>query len=580
MDKARQQTDKRLAEMEKHLAGIYERANKEVGEKWKAYMDRAAEAVKPYEKAVEVAKKSGDADAIKKAEAALAQKQKSVTILDAHYRNMTTQLAAELSNVNKTAAAYINDQLPELYAINYNGVGAGIESAVQGYSFELVDANTVKNLATKDETLLPYKYIDGRKDVRWNTQAVNSEVLQGIIQGESIPNIAKRLRNVTNMNRASAIRNARTATTGAENRGRMDMLRGAREKGVNAKKVWLATGDNRTRDAHAELDGQDVDIDEPFVNEFGEIMFPGDPAADPANVYNCFIGETNIASNSEIVRSYKHEYCGKLVTVKTAGGVNFTCTPNHPILTVGGWVKAESLQNGDNLVVTFGQKDFPLRISPDVNHAFPSVNAIHEFFDKMGGERTCSLSVNFHGDIPASDVEIITKKRFLREGRNPGVFNSINKFLLKHTDKSFLRNSAFAEHFGRVRKSAFCIVSSFCKAFPLVWRSLRHPEIHGLRPIALLYPGRVKSLDNDVARNAELIGKCLDGFSGVVFADNIVSIDFSSGCSHVYNLQTENGYYFVNSSIAQSGEKSNGIFAIAHNCRCTLTYKVVGFEGK
>lgn len=283
----RQQTDKKLAEMEKHLAGIYERASKEVGEKWKAYMGKAAEAVKPYEQALATAKKSGDADAIKKAEAALAQEQKSVTILDKHYRNMTTQLAAELSNVNKTAAAYINDQLPEIYAINYNGLGGEIEGVATGYSFELVDRDAVKNLATKDETLLPYKYIDGRKDIRWNTQAVNSEVLQGIIQGESIPNIAKRLRNVTDMNRASAIRNARTATTGAENRGRMDMLRGAREKGVNAKKVWLATGDNRTRDAHAELDGQDVDIDEPFVNEFGEIMFPGDPAADPANVYNC-----------------------------------------------------------------------------------------------------------------------------------------------------------------------------------------------------------------------------------------------------------------------------------------------------
>ena len=87
----------------------------------------------------------------------------------------------------------------------------------------------------------------------------------------------------------------------------------------------------------------------------------------------------------------------------------------------------------------------------------------------------------------------------------------------------------------------------------------------------------MKPLDNYVARNAELIGECLDGFSGIVFADNIVSVDFSSGCSHVYNLQTENGYYFVNSSIAQSKRKNNGIFAIAHNCRCTLTYKVVGF---
>lgn len=286
----RQQTDKKLAEMERHLADIYERANKEVGEKWKAYMDKAAEAVKPYEQALAAAKKSGDADAIKKAEEALAQKQKSVTILDKHYRNMTTQLAAELSNVNKTAAAYINDQLPEIYAINYNGLVKEIEGVATGYSFELVDRDTVKNLATTDETLLPYKYIDGRKDVRWNTQAVNSEVLQGILQGESIPNIAKRLRNVTTMDRASAIRNARTATTGAENRGRMDMLRRAKGKGINAKKVWLSSNQpGRTRDAHMPGDFKEleVDIDQPFENSIGDIMFPGDPTADAANVYNC-----------------------------------------------------------------------------------------------------------------------------------------------------------------------------------------------------------------------------------------------------------------------------------------------------
>lgn len=290
MDKARQETDKRLAEMEKHLAGIYERANKEVGEKWKAYMEEAAKTVKPLEKAVEAAKKSGDAEAIKKAEKALAAKQKEITILDTHYRNLTKQTAAELSNVNKTAAAYINDQMPGIYEINYNGIGKDVENAVKGYSFELVDATTVKNLATQDETLLPYKVIDTRKDVRWNTQVINSEVLQGIIQGESMPVIAKRLRDVTIMNRASALRNARTATTSAENRGRMDMLRDADKKGVIVKKIWLSSNQpGRTRDAHmpGDFEELEIDIDKPFENSIGEIMFPGDPSADAANVYNC-----------------------------------------------------------------------------------------------------------------------------------------------------------------------------------------------------------------------------------------------------------------------------------------------------
>ena len=113
-------------------------------------------------------------------------------------------------------------------------------------------------------------------------------MLQGILQGESIPKIAKRLRDNVGMSaRGSAVRNARTAVTSAENKGRMDMLHDAENKGVKSEKGWLAAHDARVREWHAELDGKFTDIDEPFVNALGEIMYPGDPEADPANTYNC-----------------------------------------------------------------------------------------------------------------------------------------------------------------------------------------------------------------------------------------------------------------------------------------------------
>jgi SPP1 gp7 family putative phage head morphogenesis protein len=150
-----------------------------------------------------------------------------------------------------------------------------------------VDAQTVKNLATSDQTLLPYKYLNGVKDVRWNTQKVNSAVLQGILQGESIPNLAKRLRSVTDMNKASSIRNARTAVTGAECKGRQDSYENATQDGIELKREWISAIDGRTRHAHRLLDGQLADVDKPFKSELGPIMFPGDTSADPANVYNC-----------------------------------------------------------------------------------------------------------------------------------------------------------------------------------------------------------------------------------------------------------------------------------------------------
>lgn len=287
IDLAHTATDRELAQMEKHLAEIYERANNEIGETWKAYLAEVEKEIKSLQDAYDAAKLSGDKTTIRKAGRELSAKKREKTLMDTHYRNLTKQLAGELSRVNETAVAYINGRLPNVYALNYNATANGVKTAVSGYSFELVDASTVRNLATSDKTLLPYKYVDGKKDVRWNTQKVNSEVLQGILQGESIPEIANRLSKVVSMNEASAIRNARTTVTSAENKGRMDMLHDAADKGVITHKVWMATHDSRVREAHADLDGQEQEIDEPFESELGDIMYPGDPGADPANVYNC-----------------------------------------------------------------------------------------------------------------------------------------------------------------------------------------------------------------------------------------------------------------------------------------------------
>ena len=173
-----------------------------------------------------------------------------------------------------------------MYAINYNALESAVDG-VGGYSFTLVDADTVRNLAVTDTSLLPYKEIDPAKDIPWNMKKINAETLQGILQGESMDKIAKRIMNVQEMNKTQAIRSARTIVTGAENKGRQDSYKRAEKDGIVMKREWIATNDSRTRHWHAELDGVEVDIDEPWENEFGKIMFPGDQSADPANTYNC-----------------------------------------------------------------------------------------------------------------------------------------------------------------------------------------------------------------------------------------------------------------------------------------------------
>lgn len=277
-DPAHALADKELEEIEKRIEEIYRRANAEVEKKAAAYFKRFEALDKQKQALVESGEMTEDAY----------KKWKQGKIMTGkHWTTLKNQTAEAMNQANVTAMEYVNGRVPSVYAVNRNSVAQALNKQVKGISFEIVDAHTVKNLATKDKTLLPYKVVNGAKDVRWNTQQVNSEILQGILQGDSIPNLSKRLRHVTEMNRASSVRNARTAITSAENKGRIDMLHDAEDKGVQSKKIWIATSDNRTREAHEELDGQEAWVDEPFENEFGRIMYPGDPDADPANVYNC-----------------------------------------------------------------------------------------------------------------------------------------------------------------------------------------------------------------------------------------------------------------------------------------------------
>ena len=278
MDKAHKATDKRLEAMERELAAIYREAQKGISDKAAAYFEQFQR--------LDEDKKALVADG-KLSEDEYLQWRKNKILYSKRFVTLQGQITGELARVNQTAAAYINDQLPDVYALNYNYVGKGVQRAVKGYSFTLIDANTVKRLATKTDSLLPKRKVDVPKDKLWNAKKMRTQVLQGILQGESMDKIADRMQTVTDMNGVSAIRNARTMVTGAENAGRIDMMHRAAADGVIMRKRWIATTDSRTRDWHRDLDGKEADIDDPFQNDFGDIMFPGDPTADGANVYNC-----------------------------------------------------------------------------------------------------------------------------------------------------------------------------------------------------------------------------------------------------------------------------------------------------
>ena len=309
-DTAHYQTELKLEEMETRLSAIYSRAEKEIQKTADDYFSKFAKQDEAKRKLLEQGKITEDE---------YKKWRKGKVMYGKRFTEMKEQCAKQLLNVNQTALAYVNGELPEVYSINYNAL-AGSVDGVGGYYFTLVDADTVKHLATTDKSLLPYKAIDPSKDIPWNMKKINAETLQGILQGESMDKIAKRLRNVQEMNKTQVIRSVRTIVTGAENKGRQDSYARAEADGIILQKEWLATNDGRTRHSHAALDGAIVDQDKKFDNG---LMYPGDPSGRPEEVYNCrctLVAKVNgfkkaqvqkateKAENQERIRRRREEY--------------------------------------------------------------------------------------------------------------------------------------------------------------------------------------------------------------------------------------------------------------------------------
>lgn len=195
------------------------------------------------------------------------------------------QVSQAMVNANQVAMAALSGKLPEVYAenANYSAFWVCKETGL-AVGFDLVDPDTVQHMLTAGEALLPA--VDVAKDVAWNRKLVSSQLTQGVLLGESIPKMARRVQRVTGSNYAVAVRTARTAVTGAENAGRVHSYKRAKDMGIKIQKEWLATLDGRTRHSHRQLDGQKIPNEEGAKFDNG-CRYPGDPQGRYEEICNC-----------------------------------------------------------------------------------------------------------------------------------------------------------------------------------------------------------------------------------------------------------------------------------------------------
>ena len=114
--------------------------------------------------------------------------------------------------------------------------------------------------------------------------SVRQEISRGIAQSLSYQEIARNIKNTTNVDYNKTLRIAKTEGHRIQCESAYNVQVRAKQKGADIVKQWDSTLDSRTRESHQKLDGEVVGVDEKFSNG---LLYPGDSNGVASEVVNC-----------------------------------------------------------------------------------------------------------------------------------------------------------------------------------------------------------------------------------------------------------------------------------------------------
>lgn len=208
-----------------------------------------------------------------------------MSVMSVMDRNRVTRLNklfdtinADLSSLNRGQLQQIAGYATDVYTTNKKFVDDSI-SKVTGLSFDSIDRQSVYNSSVSDLSKIALK--QNQQAVRTNIQ---KEITQSIIRGDSYRDMTKGVQKALEINANNALRIARTETARNMNQARDDSFKEASDMGINLKKQWVSTRDDRTRPSHQALNLETVGMDKTFSNG---LRYPGDFNGPASEVINC-----------------------------------------------------------------------------------------------------------------------------------------------------------------------------------------------------------------------------------------------------------------------------------------------------
>lgn len=255
VEKAKLREEKKLL---KELKKIYEDAAKEVEQKIRI--------------------SNGKIDLLLSVYDELDKKQKSLLQSQIYQKkfqeNLKKQLDELIGNLNVDSYDSITRYLTDSYYTGY----VGTMYDIQGQGIPLItpiNEKQVTRAMTLNTKLSVPLYTRMGIDVGILKKQIAKHISRGIATSSSYAHIARNIDGASNIGFNKAMRIARTEGHRIQVLSANDAQHAAKAKGCEVVKQWDATLDGRTRPMHRLLDGKLAEIDEPFVVDDMEVMYPG-----------------------------------------------------------------------------------------------------------------------------------------------------------------------------------------------------------------------------------------------------------------------------------------------------------------
>ena len=208
-------------------------------------------------------------------------------IYQVKYQNaLKKELEAFLSVLHTRNYALIDNYLKDCYINSH--IGTLFDLQGQGIPLILpLDQEQMISAITLNSKLSEPLYNSLGYNIDFLKTSVRQEISRGIAQSLSYQEIARNVKNTTNVDYNKSLRIAKTEGHRIQNESAYNVQVRAKQKGADVVKQWDSTLDGKTRPTHRSLDGQIVGVDGYFKSDSGyKALYPGDFGV-PSEDCNC-----------------------------------------------------------------------------------------------------------------------------------------------------------------------------------------------------------------------------------------------------------------------------------------------------